>query len=83
MSVNYVEIDQLAEKFGGRYKLTVLIQKRLKELVKGGQKLVDLEDRNMINIVLEEIRQGKIAFEGMELGNGKEEKEGRKSKKKD
>jgi hypothetical protein len=44
---------------------------------------VDLEDRNMINIVLEEIRQGKIAFEGMELGNGKEEKEGRKSKKKD
>lgn len=83
MSVNYVEIDQLAEKFGGRYKLTVLIQKRLKELVKGGQKLVDLEDRNLINIVLEEIRQGKIAFEGMELGNGKEEKEGRKSKKKD
>ena len=37
MTQNYTEIDQLAEKFGGRYKLTVLIQKRLKELVKGGQ----------------------------------------------
>jgi DNA-directed RNA polymerase subunit K/omega len=59
MTQNYTEIDQLAEKFGGRYKLTVLIQKRLKELVKGGQKLVDLEDRNLINIVMEEIRQGK------------------------
>ena len=79
MTQNYTEIDQLAEKFGGRYKLTVLIQKRLKELVKGAQKLVDLEDRNLINIVMEEIRQGKVTFEGFELEG---EKEGRKSKKK-
>ena len=79
MTQNYTEIDQLAEKFGGRYKLTVLIQKRLKELVKGGQKLVDLEDRNLINIVMEEIRQGKVTFEGLEM-DGKEE--GKKSKKK-
>jgi len=60
------ELDQMAEKFGGRYKLTVLIQKRLKELVKGGQKLVDMEDRNLINIVIEEIRQGKVVWEGMD-----------------
>ena len=53
--------------------------KRLKELVKGGQKLVELEDRNLINIVMEEIRQGKVTFEGLEL-EGKEE--GKKSKKK-
>ena len=75
------ELDQMAEKFGGRYKLTVLIQKRLKELVKGGQKLVDVEDRNLINIVIEEIRQGKVVWEGMDH----EDKEGVKkpSKKKD
>ena len=65
------ELDQMAEKFGGRYKLTVLIQKRLKELVKGGQKLVDMEDRNLINIVIEEIRQGKVVWEGMDM-DGKE-----------
>ena len=81
MTQNYTEIDQLAEKFGGRYKLTVLIQKRLKELVKGGQKLVDLEDRNLINIVMEEIRQGKVTFEGFEL-EGKEDTK-KKSKKSD
>jgi len=81
MTQNYTEIDQLAEKFGGRYKLTVLIQKRLKELVKGGQKLVELEDRNLINIVMEEIRQGKVTFEGLELGDGGKP-EGKKSKKK-
>jgi DNA-directed RNA polymerase subunit K/omega len=76
------EIDQLTEKFGGRYKLTVLIQKRLKELVKGGAKLVDMEDRNLINVVMEEIRQGKVNFEGFELPEDGE-KEGKKSKKKD
>jgi DNA-directed RNA polymerase subunit K/omega len=81
MPISSTEIDQLAEKFGGRYKLTVLIQKRLKELVKGAQKLVDLEDRNLINIVIEEIRQGKVTFEGFELeSDGKEE--GKKASKK-
>jgi DNA-directed RNA polymerase subunit omega len=76
--MNTSEIDQLAEKFGGRYKLTVLIQKRLKELVKGGQKLVEVEDRNLINIVLEEIRQGKVTFEGFSL----EDEDGKKASKK-
>ncbi len=80
MPISSTEIDQLSEKFGGRYRLTVLIQKRLKELVKGAAKLVDLEDRNLINIVIEEIRQGKVTFEGLEL-EGKEET--KKSKKKD
>ena len=77
--LNSTEIDALSEKFGGRYKLTVLIQKRLKELVKGGQKLVDLEDRNLINVVLEEIRQGKVTFEGFDL---EEKEEGKKASKK-
>lgn len=75
------EIEQLSEKFGGRYKLTVLIQKRLKELVKGAQKLVDVEDRNLINVVLEEIRQGKVGLEGQTLEEALKE-EGRKASKK-
>ena len=77
----HTEIDQMAEKFGGRYKLTVLIQKRLKELVKGAQKRTDLEDRNLINVVMDEIRTGKVTFEGMDLDSEKEEP--KKSKKKD
>jgi DNA-directed RNA polymerase subunit omega len=84
VNVNYMEIDQMAERFGGRYKLTVLIQKRLKELVKGAQKLVELEDRNLINVVFEEIRQGKIVLEGMDLPSAPKEEEGKKkSRKKD
>ncbi len=76
-----MDIDQLAQKFGGRYKLTVLIQKRLKEIVKGAQKLVDTEDRNLINLVLEEIRQGKVNFEEYAAEDALKE-EGKKSPKK-
>lgn len=81
--INTSEIDQLAEKFGGRYRLTVLIQKRLKELVKGGQKLVDLEDRNLIKVVMEEIRSGKVGFEGPSLEDlAAVQEEGKKASKK-
>ena len=79
-----IEIDQLSEQCGGRYRLTVLIQKRLKELVRGAAKLVDLEDRNLINIVMEEIRQGKVSFEDFSVDeNAEKEKKSKKKKKKD
>jgi DNA-directed RNA polymerase subunit omega len=73
------EVDSLAEKFGGRFKLTVLIQKRVKELVKGAARLVETDHKNLIDVALEEIRQGKVALEGLEI----EEGEGKKRSKKD
>lgn len=81
--MNTGDFDQLAEKFGGRYRLTVLVQKRLKELVRGAQKLVDLEDRNMINVALEEIKQGKIRFEGQDFDENLKGGEKKSSKKKE
>jgi DNA-directed RNA polymerase subunit K/omega len=59
------EIDAMAEKFGGRFKLTVLIQKRVKELVKGAARLVETDHKNLIDVALEEIRQGTLQWEGM------------------
>lgn len=78
-----IEFDSLSEKVGGRYRLTVLIQKRLKELVKGAAKLVDVEDRNLINVVMEEIRQDKITFEDFSKDGDEAKKASRKKKKKD
>jgi DNA-directed RNA polymerase subunit K/omega len=53
--------DRAKELVGNTFELTVLIQKRCRELVKGKQrKLVDLESRNPIQIALEEVLQGKI-----------------------
>jgi len=81
VKMNRSEIDAMADKFGGRYKLTVLIQKRLRELTKGAQRLVDVESRNLIHIVLEEIRQGKIGIEGYLGGSAEEEKKSKKESK--
>ena len=73
-------IDRLAEKFGGRFKLTVLIQKRVKELVKGAAKLVETDHKNLIDVAIEEIRQGKLQWEGMESGDDDERKPRKKEK---
>ncbi len=61
------EVDELAQRIGGRFKLTVLLQKRLRELGRGAAALVENPDQNLIDTALEEIRQGKVSLEGEEL----------------
>ena len=76
------EIDHLAEKFGGRFKLTVLIQKRVRELVRGAARLVETDRKNLIDVAMEEIRQGKLQWEGMleEEGGGKKKRKKKEEK---
>jgi DNA-directed RNA polymerase subunit omega len=57
-----MRIEDAIRKAGGRFKLTTLIQKRLQELNKGAPSLVELPGRPMIDVVLEEILQDKIAL---------------------
>jgi len=53
--------DRAKEKVGNTFELTVLIQKRVRELIRDRQRpLVDFEHRNPIQIALEEILQDKI-----------------------
>lgn len=47
-------------KVGNTFALTVLLQKRCRELVRGDSKLVELKTRNPIEIALEEVLAGKI-----------------------
>ena len=61
------EIDALANKFGGRFKFTVLVQKRVRELVKGAARLIETDKKNLVDVAVEEIRQGKVSWEGMAL----------------
>ena len=56
-------IDEALAKIGGRFKLTVLIQKRVQELNKGAPKMVDLDSKNLIDVVIEEILAEKIHLE--------------------
>lgn len=54
----------LADKVGGRFKLSALIQKRLSELVGGSRPLIeDTEGMTPMEIAVEELRQDKITFE--------------------
>jgi DNA-directed RNA polymerase subunit K/omega len=48
------------KKIGNTFALTVLIQKRCRELVKGAQQLVEIASKSPIDIALEEVLQGKI-----------------------
>ena len=53
-------IEELETKIGGRFELTVLLQKRIRELVAGAPRLVETRSENPIDIAIEEIRAGKI-----------------------
>jgi DNA-directed RNA polymerase subunit omega len=53
-------IDELEAKVGGRFQLTALLQKRIRELVAGAPRLVDIRSDNPIDVAIEEVRAGKI-----------------------
>jgi DNA-directed RNA polymerase subunit omega len=53
-------IDELEAKVGGRFQLTALLQKRIRELVAGAPRLVDIRSDNPIDVAIEEVRSGKI-----------------------
>ena len=55
---------KLAEKVGGNLKLTVLIQKRMRELVNGARPLIEnTQGKTQMEIVVQEIVQDKIALQ--------------------
>ena len=65
--INSLRNTELADKVGGRFKLTALIQRRLEELMQGSRPLIkDTEGKNQLEIVIQEIMEDKIA---MDFGN--------------
>lgn len=59
--LDYPELESLYKKLGGKYRVTVLLQRRVNELVRGSPKLIPGEQsKDFIGVALEEIRQGKI-----------------------
>jgi len=55
--------DEIVAKVGGKFKLCVLIQRRLGELMDGARPLIEREGRTDLEVVGEEIMQDKITFE--------------------
>ena len=55
-----LDMEKLVEKAGGPFVLTVLVQKRLKELQEGAPSLVDRKNKSIIEVVCQEIIEDKI-----------------------
>ena len=54
--IDALKSDDIVNKLGGRFKLTALIQRRLKELIiDGARPLVEREGRTDLELVIEEI----------------------------
>ena len=62
--IDELKSEQLAQKMGGRFRLTALIQRRLNELLQGARPLIeDAEGKTQLEIVVQEILQDKITFD--------------------
>ena len=61
--IDALNSDEIVNKFGGRFKLTALIQRRLGELIDGARPLVDRDGRSDLEVVVEEIVQNKISID--------------------
>ncbi|MHC4104468.1 MAG: DNA-directed RNA polymerase subunit omega [Planctomycetota bacterium] len=62
--IDDLKSEKIVNKVGGRFKLTALVQKRLSELLQGSRPLIeDSESKTMLEIVIQEILQDKIAID--------------------
>jgi len=62
--IDELKSEKIVNKVGGRFKLTALVQKRLGELLQGARPLIeDAEGKSMLEIVVQEILQDKIAID--------------------
>ena len=64
-AMDYTELEELYAKAGGKFRLTVLLQRRVNELVRGAPRLVKLDksaEKDYIRIALEELKQNMISL---------------------
>jgi DNA-directed RNA polymerase subunit K/omega len=54
------KVMELSEKTGGLFRLAVLLQKRVQELVAGAPKLIETKETNPIDIAMMEVEQDAI-----------------------
>jgi DNA-directed RNA polymerase subunit omega len=59
--IEALKSDEIVSKVGGRFKLCVLIQRRMAELLEGARPLVEREGRSDLELVIQEILEDKIA----------------------
>lgn len=64
-ALDYPELEKLYSRAGGKFRLTVLLQRRVNELVKGSPKLIKIDqkhEKDYVFIAVEEFKAGKISL---------------------
>ena len=62
--IDELKSEKIVNKVGGRFRLTALVQKRMTELLQGARPLIeDAEGKSLLEIVVQEILQDKIAVD--------------------
>jgi len=61
--IEALKSDEIVSKVGGRFKLCVLIQRRMAELLDGARPLVERDGRSDLELVVQEIMEDKISLE--------------------
>ena len=65
-----ISMDELAVKVGGMFALVTLINMRTREIKKGSRPLVNESLKNVKDVVLKEIYEGKISLNTTDSGDG-------------
>ena len=69
--IEALKSDEIVHKMGGRFKLCALVQHRLVELIQGAARpLVERHGRGDLEVIIEEIPQGKIGIDREKRAKG-------------
>ncbi len=61
--IEALKSDEIVHKLGGRFKLCALVQHRWVELIQGARPLVERNGRSDLEVIIDEILQGKITID--------------------
>ena len=61
--IEALKSDEIVHKLGGRFKVCALIQHRWVELIQGARPLVERNGRPDLEVIIDEILQGKIGID--------------------
>jgi DNA-directed RNA polymerase subunit omega len=61
--IEALKSDEIVHKLGGRFKLCALVQHRWVELIQGARPLVDRNGRSDLEVIIDEILQGKVSID--------------------
>lgn len=69
IEVSAISMDELAVKVGGMFALVTLINMRIREIKRGSRPLVNESLKNVKDVVLKEIYEGKISLKTSDAGD--------------